>query len=65
MKNNLTQLYDLANINYEGTYSRIARDTILRIASDYPASTYWNNRSLIADRMKVELDTQLQKVFGK
>lgn len=65
MKNNLTQLYDLVNTNYEGTYVRIARDTILKIASDYPASSYWNNRSVITDRMKKELDIQLQKVFGK
>lgn len=64
MKNNLTQLYNLANTNYQATYMRIARDTILKVASNYPATEYWHNRKLIGDKMQENLNTQLNQVFA-
>lgn len=64
-KENLTQLYDLANTNYQGTYNRIARDTILKVASDYTAEEYWLDRKKIGNRMQKDLNDQLNQVFAK
>lgn len=64
-KNNLTQLYDLANTNYEGTFNRIARDTILKVASDYTANEYWVDRKKIGVRMQKELNQQLNQVYAE
>jgi len=54
----------LANTNYQGTFNRIARDTILKVASDYPANEYWFNRKKIGDRMQKDLNQQLKSVFA-
>jgi hypothetical protein len=37
----LPNLYALTNINYEQTFVRIARDTILQEAGKYEAPQYW------------------------
>lgn len=41
IKNELGALYDLANVEYETTFKRIARDVILQEAGDHKASDYW------------------------
>ena len=64
-KDNLTQLYQLANTDYQGTFNRIARDTILKVASDYTAPQYWTDRKSIAERMMKELNQQLNEVFAR
>lgn len=38
-------LYTLANINYEQTFIRIARDVILQTAGAYNAPQYWVKNS--------------------
>jgi hypothetical protein len=41
IKEKLGDLYDLANVEYETTFKRIARDVILQQAGDYKAGDYW------------------------
>jgi regulator of protease activity HflC (stomatin/prohibitin superfamily) len=63
-KQNITDLYNLANIDYVGTLVRISRDTILKVASGYNANDYWVDRKKIGEKMKQELSGQLSKVFA-
>jgi len=65
MKSEITKLYNLANINYHGTYVRISRDTILKVAGMYNASNYWTDRQSIGEHMRVALDNELQKAFAR
>jgi len=61
----LVQLYEFSNINYEQTFSRIARDTILQEAGSYEAPQYWGNRTQIGLNMMNLLDEELQKAFAR
>jgi regulator of protease activity HflC (stomatin/prohibitin superfamily) len=63
-KKNITALYNLASINYAGTLNRISRDTILKVGSAYMAEDYWIDRKKIGDKMKDQLNIELQKVFA-
>ena len=66
LKNNsIYNLYQLANINYQGTINRISRDTILKVASDYNANQYWVERKAIGESMKKYLNEALQEVFAE
>jgi regulator of protease activity HflC (stomatin/prohibitin superfamily) len=64
MKEKIPDLYNLANINYQGTYIRIARDTILKIAGKYNATSYWTERLKIQLDMKDNLSKELQSAFA-
>ena len=64
-KNEITKLYNMANLNYHGTYVRISRDTILKIAGMYNATNYWTDRQKIGEHMKTALDQELMKAFAK
>lgn len=64
-KNELTKLYNMANVNYHGTYVRISRDVILKIAGMYNATNYWTDRQKIGEHMKTALDSELQKAFAR
>lgn len=61
----IPKLYNLANVNYHGTFVRISRDTILKIAGMYNATNYWTDRGKIGDHMRKALDDELQKAFGR
>jgi regulator of protease activity HflC (stomatin/prohibitin superfamily) len=65
IKEDIPKLYNLANINYFGTYVRIARDIILKIAGMYNAADYWNQRQKIGDHMLDALDKELTKAFAR
>ena len=65
MKNNITNLYNLANTNYFGTYVRISRDIILKVAGQYNATSYWTERGAIGDKMLLTLDNELQKAYAR
>ena len=54
----------MASINYAGTLNRISRDTILKVGSAFMASDYWVDRKKIGDKMKDQLNIELQKVFA-
>jgi hypothetical protein len=64
-KNNITSLYNLANTNYFGTYVRISRDIILKVAGQYNATSYWTDRKAIGEKMLVTLDKELQKAYAR
>ena len=55
----------MANVNYHGTYVRISRDVILKIAGMYNATNYWTDRQKIGEHMKTALDSELQKAFAR
>jgi len=57
-------LYSMSNIDYEATFVRIARDTILQAAGSYEAPKYWESRAKIADDMHEELNRELQKAHA-
>jgi regulator of protease activity HflC (stomatin/prohibitin superfamily) len=65
MRNEIPKLYNLANTNYFGTYVRISRDTILKIAGQYNATSNWTERTKIGDHMLIALDEELQKAYAK
>jgi regulator of protease activity HflC (stomatin/prohibitin superfamily) len=64
-KTEIPKLYNLANVNYHGTYVRISRDVILKVASQYNATNYWTDRGAIGDKMKEALDLELQKAYAR
>jgi len=41
LRGELSDLYSLANVDYEATFVRIARDTILQVAGIFKAPKYW------------------------
>lgn len=49
----------MANLEYELTFIRIARDVILQSGGLYEAPEYWNKRGLIGEEMQKELDREL------
>lgn len=61
----ISDLYNLANINYQGMINRISRDVILKVASDYNANDYWVDRKKIGENMTKELNTALQETFAE
>jgi regulator of protease activity HflC (stomatin/prohibitin superfamily) len=54
----------LANVNYQGTIVRIARDVILKIGGQFNATNYWTDRQRIGDFMKNALNTELQQAYS-
>jgi regulator of protease activity HflC (stomatin/prohibitin superfamily) len=64
-KKDIPKLYNLANVNYHGTYVRISRDVILKIAGMYNATNYWTDRQKIGEHMKIALDLELQKAYAR
>lgn len=54
----------MANINYQGTYARISRDILLKVAGNYNATNYWTDRQTIGDKMKIALDQELSKAYA-
>ena len=63
-KKDIPKLYDLANINYQGTIVRISRDVILKVGGRYNATNYWTDRQKIGDFMKESLNNELQKAYS-
>jgi len=57
----LHELYALTNTNYEGLFTRIARDQLLEAASEYEGPQYWLQRQQIGDHMRRLVDANLRK----
>ena len=62
-RNNLTALYNLANVNYQGTIVRMARDVIMKVGGRYNAASYWKERKQIGEYMKNVLNEELQIAY--
>lgn len=64
IKKQIPKLYNLANINYHGTYVRIARDIILKVGGRYNATSYWQERLKISDDLKETLNKELTNAYA-
>jgi len=53
------------NLEYERTFVRIARDTVVQIASTYEAQEYWTRRDEVTESMKKELTKELAKAHAE
>merc|ERR1719414_1134957 len=56
----LPELYRLTNYQYEGIFTRIARDQLLEAASEYEGPQYWLQRHHIGTHMRKLVDDQLR-----
>lgn len=65
IKEELPQLYRLLETDYDRVYERLARNSVLEVASSYTASAYWLDRVKIGDDMRKNLDTNFKKVHAK
>lgn len=64
IKDDIPKLYNMANINYQSTFVRISRDSILKIAGQYNATNYWTDRSKIGEVMQKALSDELKSAFA-
>jgi len=64
IKEKISDLYNLANINFHSTFVRISRDVILKVGGMFNATDYWMNRVKIAEIMKLNMDKELFKAYG-
>jgi len=60
----IPKLYALTNLNYEGLFTRIARDQLLEAASEYEGPQYWQERRKIGDHMRRLVDDQLKESYA-
>mmetsp|Transcript_40179 Transcript_40179/g.116014 ORF Transcript_40179/g.116014 Transcript_40179/m.116014 type:complete len:362 (-) Transcript_40179:36-1121(-) len=60
----LPELYTLTNLQYEGLYTRIARDQLLEAASEYEGPQYWLQRHDIGTHMRRAVDDQLRASYA-
>jgi len=60
----IPQLYTLTNVQYEGLFTRIARDQLLEAASEYEGPQYWLERHEIGDHMRRLVDHELKESFA-
>lgn len=65
MKDKVPDLYNLANVNYEGTIIRMSRDVIMKVGGMYNATSYWKERKHIGDYMREVLDGELQSAYTR
>ncbi|CAD8196714.1 unnamed protein product [Paramecium octaurelia] len=64
IKNEIAQLYAMGGLNYEATFIRMARDTILQAAGRFEAPRYWTNRRNITEVMQKQLEEELKKAHA-
>lgn len=64
IKNEIPKLYELSNINFEQTFIRIARDTILQEAGNHQAPEYWTTRTNIGQKMLEILNQELKSAHA-
>lgn len=61
----LPKMYRLVAEDYEKVFKRIARNSILEVASTYKAPDYWSKRSEIGLMMRGNLTVALQKAYSR
>lgn len=57
-------MYRLLETDYDRVYERLARNSVLEVASNFPAADYWNNRTVIGKEMEKNLKSNLAKVHA-
>jgi len=63
-KESIPKLYALTNIQYEGLFTRIARDQLLEAAAEYEGPQYWMQRRSIGAHMRTLVDHKLKESFS-
>lgn len=63
-KESIPKLYALTNVQYEGLFTRIARDQLLEAAAVYEGPEYWLSRKKIGDHMRELVNKQLKESFA-
>jgi hypothetical protein len=63
-KDNLPKMYRLLQNDYEAILTRIARNSVLRVASDYKAPDYWLKRGEIGTNMFAALQADLAQAYA-
>lgn len=58
------QLYNEFNNNYENMFTSTIRDTLIRAASDYEAYQLWEERAAVGERMQHMVDTALKRTYA-
>ena len=61
----MPQLYRLLETDYDRVFERLARNSVLEVASNYTANAYWTNRVEVGENMKLKLDENFKKVHAK
>ena len=64
-KDEIPQLYKIANTEYEQSFQRIARNILLQIGSNYDAPQYWTMREKIANDMQNQLNNAFRAVHAE
>ena len=59
VKDKLPALYRYFQEDYEQFFSRIARNSVLSVASDYNATQYWVDRTQLGNDFKIKLAEDL------
>jgi hypothetical protein len=54
----------MTNTNYKSTFVRIARDSILKVAGSFNATSYWTERNKIGNVMRDALSSELAKAYA-
>jgi len=57
-------LYRLLEVDYDRVFERLARNSVLEVASNYPAADYWNDRTKIGKDMEANLKLNLANVYA-
>jgi len=64
IKEEIPKLYQLAGLNYEALFTKIAADLILQQAGHYKAPQYWTNRTYIGNQFEIELRKKLRQAHA-
>jgi len=64
-KEHVGELYNKFNLNYEDVFTSVARDTLIKAASEYNAVQLWKEREAFAQQMQSMIDVEFQKIFAK
>ena len=51
--------------DYDRVFERLARNSVLEVASGYTANAYWTKRVEIGDKMKINLDKNFKSVHAR
>jgi len=65
IQDQLPKLYRLLETDYDRVFERLARNSVLEVASNYPAADYWNDRVAVGQAMEANLKLNLNKVHAE
>lgn len=51
--------------DYDRVFERLARNSVLEVASGYTANAYWTDRVAIGEKMKTNLDKNFKGVHAR